>query len=544
MSKLSELLLSVSSLVFCAGLSLSCHAQPQPVESTAKTAEPAKSSQKDVGVKPEVRGTWVTTTGNEAIANAANSAESMKRLKAIGLNTVFVETWKNGYTQYPSEVLKRTIGVDRRPALMPQDPGDKPEAAAAPGRDLLGETLIEAHRNGLIYVGWFEYGFMAAHKSTDNHLRRMKKEWISLDKDGGEVAPNGFVWLNPLHPEARRFLLDLVIEAVDKYDMDGIQLDDRIVWPYKTMGYDKYTLEVYARENNGKKPPTDEKSPEWAQWMRWRADKVNEFSKIFVQEVRAARPGLLISLSPAVYPWCYENYCLEWPKWGAWTSADRLKEAIGTAPKANAATWAGSTIDPHWDEFIPQNYRFSFKAFEDTWLDQIKHMNKMGNGRVADLIAGIRVVGEGPDCTWEDLKKSMELCRSTGSGGHVHWFSRGVLDVYPKELTEYYNAAKAGPAPHPFFPANWRPGSIALDRDGSTWKYKGLADGQYRIIYKLEASKDQRDSGVWRYGASLEIAGGKNTGTASVPAGAVAAELLVDRRKEMAVIRVRPRQHK
>jgi uncharacterized lipoprotein YddW (UPF0748 family) len=39
----------------------------------------------------------------------------MRRLREIGLNTVYVETWKNGYTQFPSETLERVIGLDRRP---------------------------------------------------------------------------------------------------------------------------------------------------------------------------------------------------------------------------------------------------------------------------------------------------------------------------------------------------------------------------------------------------------------------------------------------
>ena len=171
----------------------------------------------------EVRGTWITTTANTAVATPADTANTMRRLRQIGLNTVYVEVWKNGYTQYPSEVLRRTIGVDRRPALMPQDPSDRPEALKQPGRDLLQEMLIEAHRNGLITVAWFEYGFMAAHKSSNPHLRRMKPEWLSRDIKGSEIAPNGFVWMNPLHPEARQFLLDLVLEAIDHYDLDGIR---------------------------------------------------------------------------------------------------------------------------------------------------------------------------------------------------------------------------------------------------------------------------------------------------------------------------------
>lgn len=481
----------------------------------ALTDDPPKAS----AAQPEVRGTWVTTTGNDAISTPENSARTMKQLADIGLNTVYVECWKNGYTQFPSETLKRVIGVDRRPALMQQDPSDSPEAVRKEGRDLLQETLIEAHRNGLVYIGWFEYGFMAAHKSTDNHLRRMKKEWLSLDKDGNEVAPNGFVWMNPLHPEARRFLLDIVLEAIEKYDLDGVQLDDRIVWPYLNMGYDAYTKKVYAADHDGKEPPTDPKDPEW---FRWRVEKVNEYAKMFTQEIRGRHPGVTVSLSPAVYPWCYENYLLEWPKWAAWTHRDSL---------VGKDDWAGAGVTPRWDEYIPQCYRMNYKAYEQTWLDQVKWMKELGGGRVGDLIAGIRVVGDGPDCTWEDLQKSMDLVRSTGGGGHVNWFSRGVLDLYPKELAAYYDVAKQGRAPHPKFGEGWRRPSIALERKSSDgkalgWVAENVPEGRYRLI--MDAGQG------WRYGRDVVSVGGGVSLVADDVPGATRAELLVDRRADFA----------
>lgn len=420
----------------------------------------------------EVRGTWITTTANTAVATPADTANTMRRLREIGLNTVYVEVWKNGYTQYPSEVLRRTVGVDRRPALMPQDPSDRPESLKQPGRDLLQEMLIEAHRNGLITVAWFEYGFMAAHKSSNPHLRRMKPEWLSRDIKGSEIAPNGFVWMNPLHPEARQFLLDLVLEAVDHYDLDGIQLDDRIVWPYVTMGYDDYTRKVYAAEHNGAQPPADHTDPAW---MRWRAEKVNEYAKLFVQEVRARRPALLISLSPAVYPWSWENYLLEWPKWSAWTSADRNP----------AASPAARTTTPRWDEFIPQVYRFAYPAFEKTWLEQQAHIKSLGADRQSDMLAGIRLVGEGRDATWDELRQSIELVRKTGGGGHVHWFSRGVLDVFPQQLKAFYSGWVA----HPRFPQNWRRSSVALFREPglsqggiTAWSTRNITRDANRLI--------------------------------------------------------------
>jgi uncharacterized lipoprotein YddW (UPF0748 family) len=469
---------------------------------------------------PEVRGTWITTTANTAISTPQNTAKTMKRLREIGLNTVYVEVWKNGYTQFPSEALNKMIGTHTRPNFFPQDPSDGPDQQKLATRDLLQETLIEAHRNGLITIAWFEYGFMAAYKTTNPHLRRMKPELLSRDINGNEVAPNGFVWLNPLHPEARQFLLDIVLEAVDKYDLDGVQLDDRIVWPYITMGYDDYTKKVYAREHNGMPPPADHTNPEW---MRWRADKVNEYARMFVQEVRAKRPGLLVSLSPAVYPWSWEYYLLEWPKWAAWTERDRVGNVSNEA----------KNMTPRWDEFIPQAYRFSYDAFEKTWLEQNEHVKALGANRTRDLLAGIRVVGDGKDSSWEQLRDSISLTRKLGNAGHVLWFSRGVLDLYPQQLTEFYG----GEAPSPQFPRNWRKQSISLFRAPGVgagiagedrWFHPDIPRGKYRMI--------GFDGKTWRYleDQPLDRMSGSSGEVYFFVRGQYReVELVVDRREEM-----------
>lgn len=470
------------------------------------------------GAPPEVRGVWLTTTANDHIASPEKTAETMRRLRGIGLNTVYVEAWKNGYTQYPSETLKRVIGVDRRPDLVKQDPGD-PDGAL-PARDLLEETLIEAHRNGLLYIAWFEYGFMAAHKDTDNHLRRMKPEWLSRDIEGGTVAPNGFVWMNPLHPEARRFLLDLVLEAIDRYDLDGIQLDDRIVWPYYTMGYDDFTVAWYRNEHGGAPPPEDPRDPGW---MRWRADKVNEYSRQFVEEVRRARPGLVVSLSPAPYPWCYENYLLEWPTWAAWEPGNETMQ------------W--------WDEFIPQCYRYDFPAFRATWDQQVDNLRDAGaSARVRHMLAGVLTTGSRPDpVPWSDLYRAVDHVRATGGGGHVWWFSRGVLDEYPDEIASYYAVERDGPSPNPRRPANWRPMPIpcSIDRHASSVWEQGdiyrpdepIVRGHYRVIVRRDGVWSEED--IITPDRFTEATDRPPARVAS-GAGVEAVELLVDRRPDTA----------
>ena len=497
--------------------------------------------------RPQVRGTWLTTTANDALATPYNTALTMRQLREIGLNTVYIEAWKNGYTQFPSQVLGRAIGVTQRPTGLEQDPADSAHARSQPARDLLHEAVTEAHRQGLVAIAWFEYGFMAAHQSTMNHLRRLKPEWLSRNLQGQEVAPNGFVWLNPLHPKARELLLDLVLEAIDRYDLDGVQLDDRIVWPHVTMGYDDYTRAVYASEHQGAQPPSDHTD---LAWMRWRAAKVDEYARWFVQEVRARRPGLVISLSPAVYPWSWDNYLLDWPRWAAWSEADRLKgEPVRSEPARR--------VVPQWDEIVPQAYRMSFPAFEAAWREQIAAVQARNAYRSVALVAGIRIVGDGPDSSWDQLRRSLELVElvelvdAGGQGGHVLWFSRGVLQRYPQELKAWY--AQQGPAHSPRFAQGWRPVPWVLQPESKadsstlptpncqagcpavTWSVAHLPAGRYVVIGKRPSAAESTGGGQpWR---QIQTHDQASNGPMSVALSEplVAVELLLDRREDMRV---------
>lgn len=457
-------------LAMCAGATFS-FAQSDPAPSTAPTT-----------AAPEVRGTWVTTTANNAIYMPAATADTMRELRAIGLNTVYLECWKNGYTEFPSETMKKFIGVSHKV-------NDAPPRFQ---RDLLFETVTEAHRNGLVAIAWFEYGFMAAYKDTKNELRAKgeKEGWLLEDPSGKTVAKDNFVWMNPLHPVPQQLLIDIVTEAVRKYDLDGVQLDDRIAMPTE-LGYDEYSAELYAKEHDGREPPSNSDDKKF---LRWRANKISEFAKRFAAAVHAVNPKCIVSVSPAPYPWCYEEYACDWPTWSTWTGAER------------------------WDEFIPQNYRFSYrrtKASVEEGLDVI-------GDRLPNLLAGIRVVGDGPDLKEKDLIKAIEHTRKAKMGGHVLWFSRGVLDVYPEQLRKFYNVAQVGHAPHPTLGAGWRPVSVVAQKDAQgRWTAEVPAAGRYQVIAKRGAS--WTDAGIYEFPA------GKTELKPDAPEKASEVELLVYR---------------
>jgi hypothetical protein len=70
----------------------------------------------------------------------------------------------------------------------------------------------------------------------------------------------------------QQFILDLIIEIVDNYDIDGIQFDDHFGLPVE-FGYEPLTVSMYQEQI--KSPPSDDARETF--WVRWRADKINDF---------------------------------------------------------------------------------------------------------------------------------------------------------------------------------------------------------------------------------------------------------------------------
>ncbi|QQE64191.1 hypothetical protein GFS31_08700 [Leptolyngbya sp. BL0902] len=118
-------------------------------------------------------------------------------------------------------------------------------------------------------------------------------------------------WLSPFHPQAKRFLLQLINELVSNYDVDGFQFDDHLGIPVE-FGYDAYTINLYKSEHNGQEPPANYQDPEW---MAWRANKISDFLAEVYQMVKTRRPNAVISISPNPHPFAYAYYLQDWPTW-------------------------------------------------------------------------------------------------------------------------------------------------------------------------------------------------------------------------------------
>jgi uncharacterized lipoprotein YddW (UPF0748 family) len=248
----------------------------------------------------EVRGVWVTNVASPVMNSKASLAAAMDYLGRNGINVVFPVVWNKGVTQYQSTVMRNEFNIPIDPFFAQQ------------GRDPLAELIVEAHRNGIEVIPWFEFGFSTSYSANGGHIITKYPEWAARNQAGQLVVKNGFDWMNGLHPGPQAFMLSLVNEVITNYDVDGVQGDDRLPAMPTEGGYDAWTLQQYRAEHNGANPPTNTKD---SNWLYWRSDRMVNFLGRMYRMVKQKDPNLIVSLSPSNYPFGFQEYLQETPLW-------------------------------------------------------------------------------------------------------------------------------------------------------------------------------------------------------------------------------------
>ncbi|HEY9694838.1 MAG TPA: glycoside hydrolase family 10 protein [Oculatellaceae cyanobacterium] len=268
----------------------------------------SSSAQTNLNNTSELRGVWLTNVDSDVLFSRTKLTAAVQKLQQLNFNTVYPTVWNDGYTLYPSPIAKRTFGRSLHP-----EPGLQ-------GRDMLKEIVKQGHQKGLSVIPWFEFGFMAP---ADSQLAKSHPDWLTNRKDGTKIWKEGQderVWLNPFHPEVQQFMLDLVSEVINNYDIDGIQFDDHFALPV-AMGYDPYTIGMYEKELPGLTPDAN---PQETFWVRWRADKLNDFMARLYQVVKARKPNCIISIATNPLHFSLPAYLQDWFSWERRNQVDEL----------------------------------------------------------------------------------------------------------------------------------------------------------------------------------------------------------------------------
>jgi uncharacterized lipoprotein YddW (UPF0748 family) len=255
--------------------------------------------------RQEIRGVWMSTNDFNVLKTRSSLTDAVNQLRRLNFNTIYPVVWNSGYTKFPSYTAKRA-GI---PFFF----------NGTDGQDILADLINQSHRQGLLVLPWFEFGFMTPQTSE---LALNHPEWLTQKRDGsltsnsaaGEVA-----WLNPFHPQVQQFIQNLVLEVVSRYDVDGIQFDDHMSLP-RNFGYDKYTVALYTQETEN--PPPINAADE--AWVKWRADKITAFMLRLNQAVKARKPYAIFSVSPNYYNHAYKLQLQDWLYWVRLSIVDEL----------------------------------------------------------------------------------------------------------------------------------------------------------------------------------------------------------------------------
>ncbi|MEU8321567.1 family 10 glycosylhydrolase [Nonomuraea sp. NPDC048881] len=245
-----------------------------------------------------------------------------------------------------------------------------------PGYDPLAFMVGEAHARNLEFHAWFNPYRVANNddptKLISTHPARQHPDW--------RFAYGGKLYYNPGIPAVRDFIEDAIMDAVTRYDVDGVHLDDYF-YPYPVSGQAIPDSAAYAQYGGA--------FPNIADWRR---DNVNLLVRELGQRIHTAKSWVSFGISPFGI---WRNSSTD--PLGSRTSGLQSYDAI----YADSRQW----VKQGWIDYLaPQIYwhiGFSTAAYEVLtawWSDVVR-------GTGVQLVVGqaaYRAGASGQEAAWQD----------------------------------------------------------------------------------------------------------------------------------------------
>ncbi|NUM72354.1 MAG: family 10 glycosylhydrolase, partial [Ignavibacteriaceae bacterium] len=356
----------------------------------------------------EFRGTWIA---RNSLSTKETLQKAIDSLASANFNTVFINVWSRGYPLWKSSVFHSHTGVYIDPLYE--------------GRDILAETIAEAHKHGMSVEAWFEYGFVGGWTGNipagqKGPIFNAHPDWVARTQTGVEKDGSNFYWMVHTRNDVQQFLIDMCEEIAQNYDVDGIELD-RIRYSSLEYGYDNYTDSLYRAENNGNPPPTVTSD---TSWIRWRANKLNDFMQAAYNAIKAINPKVNVSNAPSLYSsssyTAYVTFCQDWVTW----------VNTGLVDNVQVQSYVGSVG--------------SFGAILDFISTMIPDKSK--------IYPAFAVAPNGNTIPPATLLQYVTTTRNKGFKGNAVWYQPDILAVNQYFATTIY--PQKNYVPH--HPADWR----------------------------------------------------------------------------------------
>jgi uncharacterized lipoprotein YddW (UPF0748 family) len=357
-----------------------------------------------ISASAQVKGVWVRpfikadiATRKDPVKGREYIRQDLERVKAAGLNTVYLEVFWDSYTLYPSKF------VPQRPLSIAYGVASKDAAGQTETWDPLLVYIAEGEKLGISIHAWLHvFHQWSTHLGPVNTSPIFKQypEWAALDQNGSpnvvtEAEGGSFkVFLSPSNPMVRKFLRQVVGELADKYPkLGGIQWD-YIRYPLQysesPFDYNPLTLEAFKKETGlDAKALSPKGTPkEWRVWKDWKTRQVTEVVRDLGELVRKLRPTW--EISAAVFPSIEQNLREKQQDWKTWSEKgyiDVLMPMLYSTNFGRVESWAKefkadvspkTRIYPAF--FIGHFYKAQSKEFNPAYLDLEKKLGFNGFG--------------------------------------------------------------------------------------------------------------------------------------------------------------------
>lgn len=248
----------------------------------------------------EYRGVWLRPV--QTTAKAVD--DYVQKLYDSGINLICIETLYDNCMIMPMP----------ESSLFEQNPSWK-------GFDMLQAFIDSCHSRGMELHLWLPV-YYVGHEDSTNYTLSVgfkKPEWLSITNKGkpmGESNPSKFYMLDPSNPEVKQFLSETYKWILQKYDVDGIELDYIRYWERgaEDYGYNKALVDAF-REKYGVTPEYNTNASYWNDWCKFRAEFVTDMVRNVRKIIDETRPATLLSLDVGGYPdvamnYLYQDYLL------------------------------------------------------------------------------------------------------------------------------------------------------------------------------------------------------------------------------------------
>lgn len=250
-----------------------------------------------------------------------------------GFTDIFVQVRGRGDAYYKSNIVPFTPTINDKKF------------------DPLKYILSKAHPKGLKVHAWVNVFLLwssDAKPESKRHLLNLHPEWCSIDANGVKdinrtnkdfkTNKTEGVYLSPLVPEVRTYLISVFKELVENYNIDGLHFD-YIRYPKSTYDFHSYGRRVY-KEKTGVDPillSISNKSffSGWEKhnleylidgWNKFRCDAISELVREVKDVITETRKPIF--LSAAVKPDPIEAKHSFYQDWVTWIKKSWLDFAI------------------------------------------------------------------------------------------------------------------------------------------------------------------------------------------------------------------------